>query len=273
MKNLLQNNEFQLDEILFENRNKNYGAYALRNNADHMLTKSMFLGIGVFAMIAITPLLINAFNSTETIVAVPEPPPFVITEVSDPPVAPPEVVHTTPPAQTNVATIDSRLVTPTRDPKKETVMPKQSDYNDAVVGVQNIIGEPPVISYDPPVIHTVPGNVQDIVPPKPVDNSPKTRVDIEAKFMGGIDAFRNNVVNKFDTSVMDGTSEVVRTTITFIVEKDGTISEVKASGSNSDFNRQAEKTVKAVKGKWVPAKLNGENVRSYFKFPITMQFE
>lgn len=272
MKNLLQNNEFQLDEILFENRNKNYGAYALRNNADHILTKSMFLGIGVFAMIAITPLLINVFKSTEPIVTVPEPPPFVITEVNDPPEVPP-VVHVTPPAQTNVNTIDSRLVTPTRNAKVETVMPKQSDYKDAVVGIENVIGEPPVITSNPPVINTFPENKTEIGPPKPVDNSPKTRVDIEAKFTGGIDAFRNTVVNKFDTSVMDGTSETVRTTITFIVEKDGTISDVKASGPNSDFNRQAEKTVKAVKGKWIPAKLNGENVRSYFKFPITMQFE
>ena len=72
---------------------------------------------------------------------------------------------------------------------------------------------------------------------------------------------------------MDGTGEVAKTTIIFIVEKDGTISEVKATGPNADFNREAIKTIKSVKGKWVPAKLNGENVRSYFKFPISMQFE
>ena len=28
-----------------------------------------------------------------------------------------------------------------------------------------------------------------------------------------------------------------------------------------------------IKGKWNPAKFQGENVRSYFRFPISMQFE
>jgi hypothetical protein len=40
-----------------------------------------------------------------------------------------------------------------------------------------------------------------------------------------------------------------------------------------DFNKEAEKTIKGIKGKWNPAKFQGENVRSYFRFPISMQFE
>ena len=39
------------------------------------------------------------------------------------------------------------------------------------------------------------------------------------------------------------------------------------------FNKEAEKTIKGIKGKWNPAKFQGENVRSYFRFPISMQFE
>lgn len=271
MKKLLQNEEFQLNEILFENRNKEYGAYNLRYEADRILTKSMFLGIGLFAMIAITPLVISAFN-TEQIVVIPVKPPIDLTIITEP-ADPPRDAQTTPPVKIKVNTIDSRLATPTRDARKETVMPKQSDYDNAVIGTETIMGEPPVISYPPPVLTTGPVKGPDQAVPKSVDNSPKTMVDIEAKFTGGIDAFRNKVVNRFDTSSMDGTGEVVRTTITFIVEKDGSISAVKANGQNAEFNRQAEKTVRAVKGMWIPAKLNGETVRSYFKFPITMQFE
>lgn len=272
MKNLLQNKEFQLDEILFENRNKNYGAYALRNEADHILTKSMFIGIGVFAMFAITPLLISAFNQGVIVIPNDGPPPFVITDVFDPPETPP-VVAVTPPAAAPVNTLDARTPTPTRDAKIEKVMPKQSDYDHAVAGNQDIIGTPPTTTFVPPVVNVAPTTISTTAIPKPVDNSPKTSVDVEASFNGGINAFRSKVVNQFDTSVMDGTGEVVKTTIVFIVEKDGTISEIKATGLNSDFNREAIKTIKAVKGKWVPAKLNGENVRSYFKFPISMQFE
>lgn len=272
MKNLLQNKEFQLDEILFENRNKNYGAYVLRTEADRILTKSMFIGIGVFAMIAITPLLINAFNTTERIIDTAPTPPFSMTDVHQT-YKPPVVVQTIPQAAAPINTLDSRVPTPTRDPKIEKVMPKQTDYDKAVIGTKDIVGDPPIITNVPPVINVAPTTGPPITAPKPIDNSPKVTVDVQADFMGGINVFRNKVINQFDTSVMDGTGEVAKTTVVFIVEKDGTISEVKATGPDATFNREAIKTIKSVKGKWVPAKLNGENVRSYFKFPISMQFE
>jgi len=68
----------------------------------------------------------------------------------------------------------------------------------------------------------------------------------------------------------------MRTTITFIVEIDGTISGIKANGTDADFNSEAIRTVKAIsaKGKWIPGKnKKGESVRSYFRFPISMKFE
>lgn len=272
MKNLLQNKEFQLDEILFENRNKNYGAYVLRNEADRILTKSMFIGIGVFAMIAITPLMLNVFNAADAPIPKELPPPYDITSFNQPPEVVP-VVPITPASAAPVNTLDSRVPTPTRDPIIQKVMPKQSDYDGAVIGTQDIVGDPPSITSVPPVINITPTTGPPIIAPAPVDNSPKVKVDVQADFMGGINVFRNKVINQFDTSVMDGTGEVAKTTVVFIVEKDGTISEVKATGPDATFNREAIKTIKSVKGKWVPAKLNGEKVRSYFKFPISMQFE
>ncbi|ROI09348.1 energy transducer TonB [Chryseobacterium sp. H3056] len=271
MKPLLQNQEFQLDEILFENRNKAYGAYALRHDADRILTKALFLGIGLFAAFAITPLAINAFSAppVENIPATA--PPTILQNVDR--VEDPEVQPVKPEIKVPVNTVDSRVVTPTRNAKVETVMPKQTEKVDAVLGTSNITGEPPVISYQAPPISTGTVPAPDVQVPKPIDNSPKTTVDVQAVFNGGIDAFRNKVINNFDTSVMEGTGEVVRTTVVFIVEKDGTISEVKATGPNVDFNRAAEKTIRSVKGKWAPAKIKGDNVRSYFKFPISMQFE
>ena len=271
MKNLLQNKEFQLDEILFENRNKNYGAYVLRTEADRILTKSMFIGIGVFAMIAITPLMINVFNATDAPIPKELPPPYEITYVNDPPEVP--VTPVAPPAVAPINTLDSRVPTPTRGAKIEKIMPKQTDYDKAVIGTKDIVGDLPIITNVPPAITVAPTTGPPITAPKTVDNSPKVTVDVQADFMGGINVFRNKVINQFDTSVMDGSGEMAKTTVVFIVEKDGTISEVKATGPDATFNREAIKTIKSVKGKWVPAKLNGENVRSYFKFPISMQFE
>jgi len=106
-----------------------------------------------------------------------------------------------------------------------------------------------------------------------VDNTPVDRVDVEAGFNGGINSFRAQVVQNFNSEDFDDSFGLMKTTVTFIVEKDGTISNIKANGSNKDFNAEAEKSIKKIKGKWTPAKLNGAYVRSYFKFPISMQFE
>lgn len=67
MKHILHNSEFQLDEILFKERNKEYGAYPLRRDANLILTKSVFLGVGLVAILSISPLLINAFRTKDIV--------------------------------------------------------------------------------------------------------------------------------------------------------------------------------------------------------------
>ena len=64
MKNFLHpDKEFRFNEVLFENRNKNYGAYVLRNEEGSILMKSLFIGIAFFGAISITPLIINSFKA------------------------------------------------------------------------------------------------------------------------------------------------------------------------------------------------------------------
>ena len=72
---------------------------------------------------------------------------------------------------------------------------------------------------------------------------------------------------------MDGDEGTVKTEVTFVVERDGSITDVKANGSNKDFNAEAIRTVKSIKNKWAPAKINGQSVRYRYRMPLTMQFE
>ncbi|WP_086980222.1 hypothetical protein [Elizabethkingia miricola] len=69
------------------------------------------------------------------------------------------------------------------------------------------------------------------------------RVDQQAEFAGGKEKFRNLFNSGFNNSSVKNEGTLI-TTITFIVERDGSISEVKASGTDSDFNRDAETTIK-----------------------------
>lgn len=261
--------ENRFNEILFENRNKAYGAYQLRASESAILRKSLFLGIAVFAGISLTPVFINALdtaevpsisdNSGHTLVPVDE---------IEPPAASQTPVVSIPPA-----TVSIEMPTPTKNPVKDVAPPTVNDIRDAHIGLVTVSGPPPVSSYTPPVtLPQVPVAPPQSVP-KPIDDSPVAKVDVEAKFSGGIDAFRSRVVQNFSTDDFEGRGEVLKTMVTFIVEKDGNISAVKATGKDPVFNAEAEKTIKKIKGKWTPAQFNGQSVRSYFKFPISMQFE
>lgn len=271
MKNFLKSDkEFRFNEVLFENRNKNYGAYVIRNEEGKILAKSLMIGVAFFATLAITPLLVNSFQTPPKIVMTDGG--HVLTPIDEPNVKPPEIVKPTVPVQVKVNTVTLDLPTPIRDAKIQTPAKSVKDIENANIGTKDVIGDPPILQ-NPPVIFQGPTVVPKIEIPKPIDNTPPSKVDIEAKFNGGIDAFRNKVVQNFSAADFEGTGGIIKTSVTFIVEKDGTISGVLAKGADARFNKEAEKTIKNIKGKWAPAKLNGENVRSYFNFPIAMQFE
>lgn len=271
MKNFLTSDrESRFNEILFENRNKSYGAYVLRNEEGLIMKKSLFIGVAFFAAIALTPLLINALMVKETVL----PAPPVIHDLTPIPIIrdkEPDVIKPAPPVAPKINTYDSRVATPTRDAREPKPI-TADEKNNAAPGINTSLDNPPVLT--PPVIETPPVTAP-IVPevPKKVDNTPVTKVDVEAAFQGGINSFRAKVVQNFNTGDFEGTGELMKTMVTFIVEKDGTISNIKATGTDRDFNAEAERTIRKINGKWAPAKLNGENVRSYFKFPISMMFE
>lgn len=275
MKHMHQNQEFRFNEVLFEHRNKQYGAYVLRNESDRILTKALFIGVSILAAVSLTPLIANAFKSEP--IALPNgveinlKDPVIPDDVIIPP-KPQPVPQTT---QPEVKTFDSSVKTPSRN-APDTNTEKIPD--DAVAGLTNNFKADPAPPHYVPTAPTINTGPVSVPAPqrsevKPVDgNAISVVVDVEANFVGGLDSFRNKVMNNFDGSGFDS-GEVMKTMVTFIVEKDGTISGIKADGKDVDFNSEAMRTIKSIKGKWVPAKVNGQPVRSYFKFPISMKFD
>lgn len=276
MKNMLQNQEFRFNEVLFEHRNKEYGAYALRNESGRILTKALFAGAALMAAISLVPLAVNIMKND-----VSEGPGGVIIDLTEP-VLPPDVVVppvTVPVKQQaqppKVRTTDDRLPDPTAHVTNEKVVEK---IEGAASGVKNSAeGETAPANTYVPQAPAITGPASVTPPPKAeikTDDSGgiPTVVDVEASFPGGVNAFRNKVMNNFDGSGME-TDEVMKTTVTFIVEKDGSISGLKAEGKNADFNNEALRTIRLIKGKWIPAKVKNQPVRSYFRFPITMKLE
>lgn len=267
-----------LDEIVFENRNKAYGAYDLRTNYRSMLTKAFILGTLLFCIAAITPFVImkikqmQAKETTEVnanlIDILPEQEQIIEQPKDEPPPPPPP-----PKEEPKIEVIQNVVPEPVKAPKIETPPPPISEQLKTTTGVvaQEGVKAP---AYQPPPPPPSTGKVQTVeVKPQVSETQVYTEVEQLAEFPGGINKFRASVENNFDTGVMDGDEGTVKTTITFVVERDGSITDVKADGSNKTFNAEAIRTVKSVKNKWSPAKIDGKPVRYRYRLPLTMQFE
>ncbi len=275
MKNLLLSlRTNDLDEVVFANRNKSYGAYALRNDYSNQLTKALFIGIAFFASVSAVPLVMNAFKS-EVLLPKDDFSGREILVINDTETPKPKPDNTTP---ARVKTVANPEVTPVREIRKNKTLPTKKDFEGAAIGTETKLGPETTISVAPPISVGPPSATdhQPVSPPAQVEDPnvivDGAKADVAADFKGGINAFRQKVAQGFDTSSIDQ-SGVVSATITFVVEKDGSISNIKITGANADFNQEAERTVKSIKTKWTPAQLKGKAVRSSFRMPISMRRE
>ncbi|MPS73945.1 MULTISPECIES: energy transducer TonB [Epilithonimonas] len=266
--------DLSLDEIVFENRNKEYGAYDLRTAYPKLLTRSFFIGTAFFLLLAISPLIylkiqqMNARDKVEVdakLVDILDEQPIIEQPKEEEPPPPPP-----PKEEEKQEVIQNVVPEPKKAPKIETPPPPITKQLETTTGLQNQEGvKTPSYTPPPPPPSTGKGVVAEV---KPVTNEVYESVDQNAEFPGGTNAFRSKFSNNFDSGSLEGEG-TLKTEITFVVEKDGSLTQVKATGPNSDFNREAEATVKGIKTKWTPGKVNGQPVRSRFRFPVTMNFQ
>lgn len=272
-------NNLTLDEIVFENRNKEYGAYDLRSKYPKILTKAFIIGTLLFILLAVAPFIVmkiqqmNKEATTEVdakLVDVLQEDKIIEPEEKEaPPPPPPPKVE--PP---KIEVIQNVVPEPKRAPKVETPPPPITKQLETTTGLQNQEGvKAPAYTPPPPPPST--GTKVATVEAKPAPSTTEvyTEVEQQADFPGGINAFRSKVQDNFDSGAMEGGEGTLRTEITFVVERDGSLTQVKATGPNADFNREAERTVKSIRNKWTPAKINGQPVRYRFRLPLTMNFE
>ena len=282
------------EELVFENRNKAYGAYDLRRSYRGLLTKAFVIGVLFFSGMVLLPLLYSKTIKTEakeedgTKVNV-NLKDFETTEEEDPVPDEPlenkqeEVLQSlddvAPPSSEQVATIANVVPEPVENAPIETPPPTKKDMENKAISTKTVEGVAATNNAPPPVQGVEGGRGTQAkiegakIVDKPVDKQEiHTTVDVEADYgNGGLNGFRAKVAENFDSEAVQGEG-MLTTTVKFVVETNGTVSQVKATGSNADFNREAERVVRSIKG-WKPAKKGGVNVRSYYSLPLKMKFE
>ncbi len=262
-------------DIIFDGRNKNYGAYELRSR----YAKRMGVAIAATAALAVLVLLISLvasrFESTED-----KKQAIVIKEVEmtqleeEKPVEPPPPP---PPKPPDPPKIEMAKFTPPKVVKDEEVKPEEEmreveDLKEATISTVNQEGEKDLGIVAPPVEDK--GGV--VVAPK-VEEEDKVfqKVEIEASYPGGDKAWTRYIqreISRYMDELQDD-GKAGTCVVQFIVDREGNISEVEALTMKG--TKLAEICVNAIrKGpKWIPAEQNGRKVKAYRRQPVTFRID
>lgn len=106
----------------------------------------------------------------------------------------------------------------------------------------------------------------------PVENS--TTEIISPEYPNGINSLREQIAELIYTETINYVNLTAKTEVSFIVERDGSITEIKANGEIEEFNKQAEIAMYLLPDKFSkPAYFKGNAVRYHFKLPLKINFE
>ena len=251
-------------DIVFEGRNKIYGAYELRKSNSKTTVKALIIGSIIFSFAVAAPLIASFLpdsgedevNNDIKIATVKLPPKKEEVKPNQPPPPPPppkvdQVKFTKP--------VVAKAEEVTEDP------PKIEELKDKKVGSETIKGDPDaVLTVDEPVGTGTAAVVEE-------DNQVYNTAGIEVKpdFPGGIEKFYKFVGNNYKTPEEEGLKGKVY--VTFVVEKDGSLTDIKVLrdigyGTGAEAIRVLKKCPK-----WTPGEQNGKKVRVLYSLPITIQ--
>lgn len=95
----------------------------------------------------------------------------------------------------------------------------------------------------------------------------ESAVEIKPEFPGGMDAFLKMLYNNIDMgNLMEQNS--CHGTVSFVVDKDGNLSDVKAQSPNPICAKEFEQGVLRIKTKWKPGMYKRKAVRTRYSMPI-----
>lgn len=267
-------------DILFENRNKAYGAYLLRKNYYRQLLTA--LSITLVAAAIVSFLILKKSNSDSFIKPLPQTTITVNTLKEVKPLAKPKIKIPKPQKaepSLKVKMIRFTKPVPTTD-KDVTATPPKQDANLTIGPVTQNGKSVNGLLAAPPEVKNVGGDHLRLGG-STGDGVDKTRfydVQVEAKFPGGPDAWMKYLkANLRENIPLDNNAPQGRymVTVSFLVSVDGSISDVKAvNAPDPDYGTAAEAVRVIERGpKWTPAIQNGRPVPYHQKQNIIFEVQ
>lgn len=262
-------------DIIFEGRNKAYGAYNLRKIYQKHARNSLIIGSLAILLMVAAPLIYSKIRSNmddskkmvSTEVNLSE---FEIPKDVPPPPPPPPPKEAPKPPQATVKYVAPKPVPPTEaDP--EPPKPPTPDQNPGAKDDKGS-GDP-----TPPSAPAGDGDKPAPPPPPVVEDKPEeifTIVEQKAEFPDGEAAMYKWLGENIKYPAVARENGIQgKVFLRFIVEKDGSIQQVTVLKSPNDLLSEEAKRVIAKMPKWNAGKQRGNSVRSYFTLPVNFKLE
>jgi protein TonB len=251
-------------DIIFEGRNKEYGAYELRKTYNKRLIIALSVMTAVCLIAFLSSILGNDKDKDKNKIIVQDVQlEDVKKEEKKPPPPPPP-----PPPKQEPPKVEITKFTPPKIVKDEEVKeppPPVEKLEDTKIGTINVEGKKDEGFVAPPVESKGTGVVE--APKKVEEDYDKvfTKVEKEAKFPGGPEGWKRYLERNLNANVAadDGAPTGNYTVkVQFIVDKEGNISNVSAIEVPKACPSCGPEGVKVIKRgpKWEPAVQNGRNV-------------
>ena len=259
-------------DLLFEDRNKDYGAYELRRKYNKRITLALVITASMALGIVGATFLSKALGSSEddTVevrdvvvenIKADEPPP--------PPPPPPPPKAPPPPPQLETAKFTPPVIKKDEEVRQEEIPPIEK-LEEVAVADKTQEGAKDEGALAPPVVD----KGTQVVETKPVEDENKVFEKVEIEASVNVSQWRRHLESQLQRYIEDAASSGMNpgtytVNVRFLVEKDGSITDVRAL--NDPGSGLAQGAVEVVKRgpKWSPGEQNGRKVRSYHTQPIT----
>lgn len=261
-------------DIIFDGKNKEYGAYQLRKSYKKTLTKALIITGSTLLLVILGTVFAGIIEKGK-------PKEFTVLDTQmaevkndEPPPPPPPPPPPTPPPPPEINQVK---FTPPKIVKDEEVKPDEQIEEikeDQVISTKTVESDNTKQIVQAPVEDK---GTQVVEKPKEDDeNKIFTKVEKEAEFPGGEAAWRNylqknlNASTPVDNGAAGGKYTVI---VKFVVSKDGSLSDVQCENDPGfGMCQEAVRVIKKTKN-WTPALQNGRNVNAYRRQPITFLVE
>jgi len=246
-------------DILFENRNKTYGAYNLRKFYPNRVKTSLLIMTGLAVTFSAFTLLPDKKVVTETFTIQDS---LLVRHVElEKKVEPPK--QTTPPA----------VAAPTQKFTSTVAFVPEKDSADVLHNLTDMqIGSMTVTHVDPgpPSVGPAEGPSAEPVATEPVvdNNTPVNNPDVQASFPGGEAALINFLQKNLRSPQDIEAGESIQVRIKYVVDFDGNLQSFDViQDGGSVFNNEVIRVLKKMP-KWNPGKKGGRNVPVYYSLPV-----